>query len=263
MPVPRRVALPGRRLRASASRILSRRRPLRAFGSGRSEANRLRLNFRRAKEQQPVPQPDVDRDSAHQPAAPLLRDFRQQRRRFGDLASPAPGTTGSGSGEVPQGCRLHLRAQGSALVFFDLRRNRSPGSWRTCGWLRRRRRSAVRPPENRGHGTGMFALAAVRRRSCPQPQTFVFRSRKAPDSPAEPGFRTAGRPKNRARNPKLASGFDASYRWAAAGAARNYSVQTATPRPSCRLPPAPPSRRPSARRSMTTRCPSSAPHFAM
>ena len=112
--------------------------------------------------------------------APLLCDFRQQRRRFGDSASPAPGTTGPRSGEVPQGRRL--RAQGSALVFFDLRRNRSPGSWRTCGRLRRRRRSAVRgsgsPPESRGHGIGMFALAAARRRSCPQPRMFVFRSGK-------------------------------------------------------------------------------------
>ena len=78
----------------------------------------------------------------HCSPAPLLCDFRRQRRRFGDSASPAPGTTGPRSGEVPQGCRLHLRAQGSALVFFDLRRNCSPGPWRTCG--RRRRRSAVR-----------------------------------------------------------------------------------------------------------------------
>ena len=30
------------------------------------------------------------------------------------------------------------------------------------------------PPESRGHGTGMFALAAVRRRSRPQLQAFVF-----------------------------------------------------------------------------------------
>ena len=52
-----------------------------------------------------------------------------------------------------------------------------------------------------------------------------------------------------------------------------YSVHTATLRPSCRrsLPPASPSpcrrsslrRRPSLRRSITTRCPSSAPHFFM
>ena len=52
-------------------------------------------------------------------------------------------------------------------------------------------------------------------------------------------------------------------------AVQPYSVQTTTPRPSCRrpLPSAPPSpaRRSSApaRRSITTRCPSSAPHFAM
>ena len=33
-------------------------------------------------------------------------------------------------------------------------------------------------PESRGHGTGMFALAAARRCSCPQPRSFVFRSRR-------------------------------------------------------------------------------------
>ena len=49
------------------------------------------------------------------------------RRRLG-LAGTGDDRAQVGSGEVPQGCRPHLRAQGSALVFFNLRRNRSPGS---------------------------------------------------------------------------------------------------------------------------------------
>ena len=42
------------------------------------------------------------------------------------------------SDEVPRGCRLHLRAQNSAFVFFDLSLERTvpPGSWRTFGRLR-------------------------------------------------------------------------------------------------------------------------------
>ena len=141
--------------------------------------------------------------------APLLCDSRQQRRRFGDSALPAPGTTEPRSDEVPQGRRLHLRAQGSALVFFDLRRNRSPGSWRTCGRLRRCRRSAVRgsgsPPVG---ATGLACsrllpcgVVAIRNRECS-----FFVQGKAHDSPAESGFWTADRPENRVGNTELVSG---------------------------------------------------------
>ena len=38
--------------------------------------------------------------------------------------------------------------------------------------------AAPLPPESRGHGIGMFALAAARRRSRPQPRMFVFCSGK-------------------------------------------------------------------------------------
>ena len=119
----------------------------------------------RIKEQQLVRRPDVDRDPVRQPGAPLLCGFRQHFGGGGPETRPRrhrgrQGTGRNDSGEVPQGRRLHLRAQGSALVFFDLRRNCSPGFWRTCGRLRRRRRSAVRgsgspppPPSKAGSPT--------------------------------------------------------------------------------------------------------------
>ena len=40
------------------------------------------------------------------------------------------------------------------------------------------------------------------------PESSFFVQEKVPDSPAEPGFRTAGRPESRVGNPELASRFD-------------------------------------------------------
>ena len=159
------------------------------------------------KEQQPVRRPDIDRDPVRQRlyfatfvGSGGVSETRPRRHRG------RQGPDRNDSGEVPQGCRLPLRVQGSALVFLDLRRNRSPGSWRTCGRLRQRRCSVVRgsdsppPPESRavGYGTGMFALAAVRRRSRPQPSRFAVGSRKnlaCRLRPASPARRSSRKPR--------------------------------------------------------------------
>ena len=159
----------------------------------------------------PVRRPDLDRDHAGEPVAPRLRDVRQPRRRFGGLAWTAPGKTGRRPGRFGR----NFSRSPSAFRFggFCSRFRRSgpgricsPGSWRTCGRLcRRPQPDAARGPDspfskagNAGHGTGMFGHRIPRRRSCPQPQMFVVRSRKSPACrlrPASPARRSSRKPR--------------------------------------------------------------------
>ena len=170
------------------------------------------------KEQQPVRRPDIDRDPVRQRlyfatfvGSGGVSETRPRRHRG------RQGPDRNDSGEVPQGCRLPLRVQGSALVFLDLRRNRSPGSWRTCGRLRQRRCSVVRgsdsppPPPPK---VGPLAMGLVCSRSLPC-GVGVARNRAGSRLVQEKTLladcallpRPAGRPENRVGNPDVASGW--------------------------------------------------------
>ena len=84
------------------------------------------------KERQPVRRPDVDRGRARQRAS-ILR------------LSPAPGRQGPGRNDSDEEVAVSVR--GIPLSFSSTCpwKNRSPGSWRTYGRLRRHRRNAARP----------------------------------------------------------------------------------------------------------------------
>ena len=198
---------------ASSRRPLRRDLPEPQAGGGTGPLRETLLHVRGERNQGAATCSPTGRRPRPCSPAPLLCDFRQHFG--GGVSETRPrrhrGRQGPRSGEVPQGCRPHLRVQGSALVFFDLRRNCSPGSWRTCGRRRRRRRSAVRgsggPPPKAG-ATELACsrslpciVVAVRKHEC---SSFV--QKRAHDSPAGPGFQTADRPENRADNPDPASG---------------------------------------------------------
>ena len=141
---------------ASSRRPLRRDLPEPQAGGGTGPLRETLLHVRGERNQGAATCSPTGRRPRPCSPAPLLCDFRQHFG--GGVSETRPrrhrGRQGPRSGEVPQGCRPHLRVQGSALVFFDLRRNCSPGSWRTCGRRRRRRRSAVRgsggPPRKPG-----------------------------------------------------------------------------------------------------------------
>ena len=162
----------------------------------------------------PVRRPDLDRDHAGEPVASRLCDVRQPpgggegrlgrhrggqgAGRFGRNFSRSPSAFRFG------GFRSRFRRSGPGRIC-------SPGSWRTCG-CRRPQPDAARGLDSPLAGTPATGLACSR--SLPHGVVAVrnrerssFVQGRAPDPPAEPGFGTADRPKDRAGNPEPASGF--------------------------------------------------------
>ena len=115
--------------------------------------------------------------------APLFCDFRQRQRRFEESAPPTPGTTGP-ERFGRRGCRLHLRAQNSAFVFFGLPLERTvrPGPGEPAGGCVG---TDVTPLPKAGAKVRLRSLprgvVAVRNRKC----SFFVRTH---DSPVGPGF---------------------------------------------------------------------------
>ena len=159
----------------------------------------------------------ADRTSTATMRANQLRlDFATFASHGGDSEGwPGRHRGGQGAGrndsdETSQGRRLHphFGSKGSALVFVGLALEGSvrPGPGEPAGGCAAGPNltplAAPTQPffesRNAGHGTGMFGHRIPRRRSCPQPQMFVVRSRKSPACrlrPASPDRRSSRKPR--------------------------------------------------------------------
>ena len=155
----------------------------------------------------------ADRTSTATMRANQLRlDFATFASHGGDSEGwPGRHRGGQGAGrddsdETSQGRRPHFGSEGSALVFVGLALEGSvrPGPGEPAGAADPNLTPLAAPTRpffesrNAGHGTGMFGHRIPRRRSCPQPQMFVVRSRKSPACrlrPASPDRRSSRKPR--------------------------------------------------------------------